>query len=296
MKILFTRNTTYQDYLSDCILHGLRGLAEIEVIDEPYCWYMYKSFFEKGDVDLSSIYGKGFTIFGTLNDIEVDRSDIIQKIRQKYFDYVILARVDELPSFAQEIFDHYESKKIIILDGLDHTGINQDYYGKGLYFKRELIWDNSKLFPISFGFPSEKIQPWVQKTQLLAQYTPNNNQKYIYSNEHDYYYDYNKSYFGKTFKKAGFDCLRHYEILGSNSVPYFIDIEHCPERTCTNLPKTLLKVIKDLIETKSILYFLTNEGTEVYNVLKDNILKHFKNNATTVQVAKKMLDKIKEHQ
>lgn len=296
MKILFTRKTESQDYLSDCVLHGLRELAEIEVIDEPYCWYMYGNSFGPEKHNLNSIYGKGFTIFGTLNDVEIDRLNIVQKIRQKYFDYVILARVDQLPSFANEIFNNYDSKKIIILDGLDHTGIDQEYYGKGLYFKRELIWSNPKLFPISFSFPASKIQPSINKVKPLAQVVPNSDRKYLYDNEQDYYNDYNSSYFGKTFKKAGFDCLRHYEILGSNCLPYFIDIEHCPERTCTTLPKTLLKVVKDLIETKSMEYFLTNEGNEVYNVLSENILTHFKNNATTVQVAKKMLDKIKEHQ
>lgn len=296
MKILFTRNTHSQDYLSDCILHGLRQLTDITVVDEPYCWYMYKSTFGEGKRDIKSIYGKGFTIFGTLNDLEVDRTDINNKILGKHFDYIILSRIDQFPNFVNLVFENYPPNKIVILDGLDYSNIDYRYVGKALYFKREMVHYNSKVFPISFGFPKEKIQKPLTKENLLAQYNPNSNKNYTYDNEQDYYNDYNKSYFGKTFRKAGFDCLRHYEILGSNCIPYFTDIDHCPKYTCINLPKDLLRVVTHLIDKKSMEYFMTNEGVEIYNILHEQIMNHFKSYGTTEAIAKQMLDKISEYQ
>jgi hypothetical protein len=47
-------------------------------------------------------------------------------------------------------------------------------------------------------------------------------------------------------KKAGWDCMRHYEILGNNCIPYFVGLEDCPKNTLANLPKELLLEAKDL--------------------------------------------------
>ena len=296
MKILYGRSVNGQDYLNDCTLHGLRQLNEIEVIDEPCPWYMYKNNFGPGKKDLKSIYGLGFTIFGTLDDIPVDRNDVLTKIKSKYYDIVIFSRVDHLPNYQKEVFNNYPPNKIVVLDGQDWTGIPGGFLGRCLYFKRELVIDDPKIFPISFGFPKEKIQRKMEKTQLLARSIPDFKRKYIFNNEQDYYNDYNASYFGKTFKKAGWDSLRHYEILGSNCVPYFTDIQHCPNRCLTNLPKELFLEVKNLIELKTMEYFLTNEGKEIYHHLQEQILNHFNQNGTTVQVAKKLLDVIKKHQ
>jgi hypothetical protein len=48
-------------------------------------------------------------------------------------------------------------------------------------------------------------------------------------------------------KKAGWDCMRHYEILGNNCIPYFIDLEDCPKNTLTNLPKELLLKLENYL-------------------------------------------------
>ena len=48
---------------------------------------------------------------------------------------------------------------------------------------------------------------------------------------------YQNSLFSLTYRKTGWDCLRHYEILASGSIPLFLDLEKCPEDT-TTLPKT----------------------------------------------------------
>jgi hypothetical protein len=37
--------------------------------------------------------------------------------------------------------------------------------------------------------------------------------------------------------------MRHYEILGNGALPYFPDIEGCPERTMVNFPKALCQSV-----------------------------------------------------
>ena len=45
-----------------------------------------------------------------------------------------------------------------------------------------------------------------------------------------YYGQYAKSFYGVTRMKSGWDCLRHYEILGSGAIPYFLNIMGLRER------------------------------------------------------------------
>ena len=59
---------------------------------------------------------------------------------------------------------------------------------------------------------------------------------YTYQDEASYYSQYAKSFFAITRAKAGYDCLRHYEILASGAVPFFIGIDGLRERPLTMLP------------------------------------------------------------
>jgi hypothetical protein len=54
---------------------------------------------------------------------------------------------------------------------------------------------------------------------------------YKYETEAAYYEQYAKSLFAITAPRAGLDCLRHYEILASGAVPFFVDsaaLDHAP--------------------------------------------------------------------
>ena len=41
-------------------------------------------------------------------------------------------------------------------------------------------------------------------------------------------------------EKAGWDCLRHYEIIGNGTIPYFHELEDCPPDTLHSFPKELI--------------------------------------------------------
>ena len=97
---------------------------------------------------------------------------------------------------------------------------------------------NNLLHPITFSIPIEKIIINIpNKLKLVSDLIPGKIETYIYNTEEDYYKEYQKSYFALTFKKGGWDCLRHYEIIANGCIPYFSEIEKCPNNTLHLFPK-----------------------------------------------------------
>ena len=148
------------------------------------------------------------------------------------------------------------------------------------------------LHPITFSIPLEKVVTEIpKKTKILSDLIPGKMSTYIYTNETDYYNEYKQSYFATTTKKAGWDCMRHYEIITNGCVPYFPDIERCPPRTMALLPK-------DLIVEGNTLYkrFLdsgaTEENVKAHAELTKRFLKYTRDYLTTHRVAEYVLDKI----
>jgi len=86
------------------------------------------------------------------------------------------------------------------------------------------------IHPITFSIPKEKIVSKVPfKTKLVSDMIPGDIKTYIYYTEKDYYNEYRQSMFAITFKKGGWDCMRHYEILANGCIPYFQNLEECPK-------------------------------------------------------------------
>lgn len=106
---------------------------------------------------------------------------------------------------------------------------------------------NNNLFPISYSIPEIKIVSDIPlKTKMVSDLYPGNKETYIYFTEQDYYDEYKKSMFAYTFKKGGWDCMRHYEILACGCIPYFPDIDECPDDILIFLPKELIKTGNEL--------------------------------------------------
>jgi hypothetical protein len=138
------------------------------------------------------------------------------------------------------------------------------------------------IIPIQFGIAASKIvQSVPQKILLQAPLIPGNLETYIYKDEDSYYTSYQKSIFGLTMKKAGWDCLRHYEILGNGCIPYFIGLENCPKSTMVLLPKDL------------ILKAMENAGSPDFNYIEtiQELLDYTRKHLTTEAIARYMLQK-----
>lgn len=97
------------------------------------------------------------------------------------------------------------------------------------------------VYPISFSIPESKIVDAIpRKTKEFGHVVPGDASTYIFGNEESYRKDYQASVFGRTQKKAGWDCLRHYEILANGCIPWFKDLDQCPSQTMTHFPKVLV--------------------------------------------------------
>jgi len=328
MKILYIHpnsedNQFYNDYMNDLLLHGLRDLYGENVVDYPGCWHLYQDEINNRKYNEEKFWGKGFSIKNILNNFDtIDRENINQKIKNKYFDLVIYGSIRRSNSFLEDVIKY--DNKFIFIDGEDDNFIDTNYSNLGLYFKRELFTKHHKISPISFAIPKSKIISEIDKNpkNLLAPLIPGKLNTYIYDNENAYYEMYKKSIFALTYKKAGWDCLRHYEVLMNGCIPLFLDIKNCPEETIKTLPKD--RLIRILNEFENILKFYNplkifkkkhitlkrlfslfsfksekNKLEDLKNNdlifdLKDELLNYTKKNLTTEELAKNTIKKFKE--
>jgi hypothetical protein len=246
MKILYISKGRKPDYQCDMLFHGLRSLMGPDVVDVNRIWFMYANSFGPGKHDLSECYGRGFTLYGLLpDDSSVDRTEIRKKIKNRYFDLIIYGSVHRDRSFFNKVRSVYPPSKIIFIDGEDGPGTTS-VLGQGIYFKRELV--DADALPIQFAIPKEKIVPEIpMKTRQMSPHAPwEVPPGPRYEKESDYYNDYGQSYFARTRKKAGWDCLRHYEIMAAGALPYFERLEQCPPRTMELLPKNELLLARQM--------------------------------------------------
>ena len=284
-------------YLTDMLLHGLRNKFGDDVVEYERSWWMYHGDFGPGKFDPAVYCPRGFTIYRTLDDDSgVDRTDIESKIKNQYYDLVIFGYTHYglRPGSWDLVTKHYPKNKIAWIDGGDSWNeLKPELVDKSVYFKRELYKDVLGVHPINFAMPQEKIASiYREKTNLLAPMDPRNTASYIYNDEQSYYKQYAESLFGVTTKKAGWDCVRHYEIIANNCIPLFLDINECPENIMTTLPKDSLKEALHLVHTHGLEWFAHGEGEQKWLEINDNIQQHFRKHCTTTALADYFLNTV----
>ena len=186
---------------------------------------------------------------------------------------------------------------------------------KKLIFLNIIISFNQHILayiPIQFSIPEIKIVKNVpKKDKDFAFIIPGVISTYIYTQEEAYYADYQRSYFALTFKKGGWDCMRHYEILANGCIPYFIDLDKCPIDTMPFFPKELIQEAMNLEGVKHIrknlilnewwdfkgVEFLKIDHTkfnkEKYYEILEKLLAYTQNYLTTRAIASYFLKTIK---
>jgi hypothetical protein len=288
MKILFISNNKSMDYQCDIVFHGLKILYERDVYEISDNWFMFNDISEE---QKRRQYGKGFTITGLLDSKlknVITISEIRKKIKQCFFDLIIYGSICRCQNFFGLVSLFYPKERIIVIDGEDTIGILKFFVDKTLYFKRELNNNYKNVFPISFGIPKEKlINELKPKEKLLACIIPGDISTYIYDNETDYYNDYAMSYFAKTTKKAGWDCLRHYEIIANGCIPYFPDLSKCPKETMVSFPKNIVLKTNDIFDKIS-----KSAGAHNEKLLKEyceQLLIYAKEYLTTEKIAEYLI-------
>lgn len=168
----------------------------------------------------------------------------------------------------------------------------------GLTVLKKIENHNKKLLPISFSIPEEKIcknKDILNKTKIDSFVKPLNDrsQTYKYNKEEDYYNDLKTSFFAYTCKRNGWDSMRHYEILANNCIPYFSNLDECPENILYLFPKELIKTSNKLYENVKNLEiddFLKNdEYINSYTDLLFKLKNHVKQQLTTESLANYIL-------
>lgn len=264
MKVLFITNAGGPDYMSDMVFHGGKSILGTSFYETNKLSYMYDDFENK-----NSLYGRGFTMYGKIKkeQYSVLPGDVVNLISDKFFDKIIYGSIWRCDDYFELVSKIYNKEDIIIIDGEDEPIIKQNLKERGKYFKRELYNDEKNVYPINFVIPKDLVITDIkEKIKNVSDIIPNSNHKYSYDNEEDYYNEYSQSWFAHTHKKAGWDCLRHYEIMMNGCIPIFKDLENCPKNIMVNLPKN------------EIINFI-KEGNNIDN--NRYILEYTRNNLTT---------------
>jgi hypothetical protein len=267
------------NYLNDLLYYGFTELETVNIIETIPIICLYKEY--QNIIEPYHLWGKGFTSCFLLEHDNKERNSIKNKIQEKYYDLIIYGSCDRCLDGYETISQIYDKSKIVLIDGSDHTDI-PPLCDKHILFKRELINQTKQILPIHFAIPDCKItKNPIDKNKMLSNIIPG--AKYSYDIENDYYKEYQSSNFAITTKKAGWDCMRHYEILANKCVPIFKDLKNCPKNTLTNLPKQLLIEYEHLID---------NFDQNVYNSINDELFEFTKTQLTTKKLANYVLEKV----
>lgn len=291
LKVLFINNFAQPDYLSNMLYMGLADKKDVELYTYAAPFHLIKHIGWDDKFIINSkwegvVKVPGFTVCGKVNKGPIiDFAECVkQKILNHFYDKIIYSSIWRDQMFLQQVEQVYSKKDIIMIDGDDHELILESVAKKGTYFKRELYFERSDIKPISMAVPDSILQSDsnTEKTKLFATVYPGKPETYIFKTEQDYYNDYQKSYFGVTFKKGGWDCLRHYEIIGNKCIPHFIGLEDCPKNILSNWPKEL--ILKTNRYAKSCI------APPEYSELLEELYSYAKQNMTTSDLANYVIE------
>ncbi len=173
----------------------------------------------------------------------------------------------------------------------------------------ERIAPEPHTFPISFAIDESKFaatrvadadadsdaENTEIKTKAFADIVPG--RPYTFASETEYYAEYSCAFYAITGKKAGWDCMRHYEIIAAGCVPFFTDLDACPPETLTTLPKALIAEAMSLPGVdgaKATIDFAVFPKAR-YFALRDAICSHARKHCTTRALASYILDTVAPH-
>lgn len=249
MRILFLASPD-PDYVADGLFHGLRHLLGADVVDAPRRDPLYKG------TNRGELYGRGFGLYGLLDDVETDR----ESVWDREWDLVVSAVIwRDWDCWVRAWQTFGPRVRHAVVDGADLPFAYP--YGpawlrarnwpvpradsRATYFKREWRrWSVPRWVhpvPLAISYPAEKVVPFVPpKTQEFGTHVIDlevgerlgrrlaHERQHVFESEDQYLNDLRASRFGITTKRAGWDALRHYEIAAAGTVPCFRDLNGKP--------------------------------------------------------------------
>lgn len=246
MPRILLLTTPEQDYLQDQVLYGLRMLLGADLVDLPRKDVMYRSSARPS----ASLYGRGFTLWKLLEDIEVERPAPSDLTRFAGFDAVVFGSIRRQKEWFWRLLRASGGAlrgRLAFLDGADKPRLFLPATLLGRYYKRERGRLGGALArSISFSIPACKLVPdpgaggGISRRRRFASHVQCDvayelpeiraacARDYLFGSEDDYRRDLQESLFGITMKKAGWDCMRHYEIAANGAVPCFFELRRKP--------------------------------------------------------------------
>ena len=125
------------------MLHGLRSLFGANVVDFPKAEGLYNNC---PDVIWKRIRGGGFTLYGLLEDLNVDRYGVYSRIQQGEFDLVIIGDIFRSFGAFVQLAPMLDPGKTAILDGADAESM-YPYAGKWWRHSRHWLLPRANRFP-----------------------------------------------------------------------------------------------------------------------------------------------------
>ena len=262
LRLLFLTDDR-EDYLADSLLHGLRQLPNVELVDWPRKDCLYIGGRVCARAPEFGVRGGGFSLYGLLDEPEegINRNQIWRRLEAGWFNAVIIGNVWRQWGLLLQWRELLGRQSLLLLDGDDDqriyprsgTRLRQFGVGSGAtrllqqasthYFKRELTsrsrrWGlRLQLHQIGFSIPEQAIVTSPpKKTKLFPSHIVDPelcerisaSSSYAFVDEAAYRNDLACSRYGITTRRAGWDCLRHYEIAASGTIPCVRDLQLKP--------------------------------------------------------------------
>ncbi len=162
--------------------------------------------------------------------------------------------------------------------------------------------------PVAIPIPKQfLVELTPPKSKDFGRVIPGDYRTY-FSSETQYRDDMSQSLFTFTYHKAGWDCLRHSEILAAGSLPLFHDIEKCPRYALSLHPKQLYSLINQfpgvtvngvrdghMVKYSNTSVDHTKFDEELYLLTQTALLQYTENVLTTSAMANHILDVVSRY-
>jgi hypothetical protein len=146
-----------EDYAADGLLHGLRTLLGADVLDFPKAEYLYDSM---TDAARARIRGGGFTLYGLLDDLPIERDHCLDRALKGEFDLVVFSDIWRTFGLWSEWGPqlHDAGVKLAVLDGSDRV---EPYPFAGEWWRRRAWWFVPRAHTRALHFKRE-VTPWTR--------------------------------------------------------------------------------------------------------------------------------------
>jgi hypothetical protein len=146
-----------EDYAADGLLHGLRTLLGGDVLDFPKAEYLYTSMTPAAR---SRIRGGGFTLYGLLDDLPLERDHCLDRALKGEFDLVVFSDIWRTFGLWSEWGPQLADRgiRLAVLDGSDRV---EPYPFAGEWWRRRAWWFLPRAHTRALHFKRE-VTPWTR--------------------------------------------------------------------------------------------------------------------------------------